>query len=110
MASIAITFDTVAKTMDCTMDGAAVPNVVGCYLGQSYRKDGEYSCELVQFEKSAEGDYSTMTRIVASETPRGKELAAAGARASTVPGFLVDATADKAALHAELSAYFGRGK
>lgn len=105
MATIAINFDTVEKTMSCTMDGEAVANVVGCYVHSGY-KDGEYSCELMQYEKSPDGDYAKMTRIVASDTRRGKELAAAGAKSSSLPGFLVDDTADKEKLHAEMRAYW----
>ncbi len=39
MAKVLIEFDTVDKTMTASLDGTAVENCVGAYLGRSYNDD-----------------------------------------------------------------------
>lgn len=80
MAVISITFDTKTKAMACTMDGAAVANVQGAYLGKRYGAEAQYACELMLCDESGDG-YEKYTRVVASA------LAPADWPDATVAGF-----------------------
>jgi hypothetical protein len=111
MAVIGITFDTKTKAMACTMDGAAVANVQGAYLGKRYGAEAQYACELMLCDESGEG-YEKYTRVVASA------LAPADWPDATVAGFkqapplppdgemVEDAAKLVEAAKAELAAFF----
>ncbi len=108
MAVIAITFDTKTKQMACTMDGAAVANVHGAYLGRRYGAADQFACELMLCEASADG-FEKQTRVVAAA------LAPADWPESTVAGFKAappmppdGEMVEDAALKAELNTYFGK--
>jgi phosphoribosylcarboxyaminoimidazole (NCAIR) mutase len=115
MAKVAIEFDTVEKTMSATIDGSAVPNVVGVNLYKSYSsKKDEYSCEIVSAVESEDDDMRAYTRICAAEGAKARELAHAGATpAADFPGFVAVAVEDPAAAAAvlkdELLKFFGKG-
>lgn len=90
MAKISIQYDTKEKTLAVTMDGKAVDNVAGAYLGKGYSYDEpeDYRCELTMMTQNEDDDYYTMTRIVASDTPAGQKLGDAP-ESKEVPGFKV---------------------
>lgn len=108
MAVIGITFDTKTKAMACTLDGQAVANVVGAYLGRRYDSDTKYACELVTASADDEADLTTMTRMVASALadPGWPDAAVAGFKAEPKADPVSPPAVDEKALAAELDAHF----
>lgn len=74
MAEIVIRYDTQTKGCSVEMDGQAVADLDGIYIGRrySYEEDGEeaegkFHCELMTARKDKDQKTRTMTRVVACE-------------------------------------------
>jgi hypothetical protein len=114
MAKINVEFDTVEKTMTCTVDGKALANVQGVMFGKGYSsKRDEYTVEVVLGDESEDDDMRTWTRICAADTVKGRELVADGATPrADLPGFvsLPQPSDEDAELKAELLDFWGKDK
>jgi hypothetical protein len=87
MAKIAIEFDTVDKTLACSVDGKALENVNSVNIYLPYGSRDDYSLEICQVDENDDEDYRQVHRTVAADTEKGRALASAGGKPS-VAGFV----------------------
>jgi hypothetical protein len=88
MAKIAIEFDTVDKTLACSVDGKALENVNSVNIYLPYGSRDDYSLEICQIDENDDEDYRQVHRTVAADTTAGRALASAGAKPSAHAGFV----------------------
>lgn len=96
MAKVNVEFDTKSKELTVSMDGTAIPNVMGVSVNKSYYSEGEdkeeYGCSILTLDKKKDDGYQTYTQIVASESADGKALKEEGANVfATCADFVVKA-------------------
>jgi hypothetical protein len=90
MAIINASFDTKTKSIEVSMDGAAVANVWGVNFSKSYDDDEKYHCEIMTLAKDKDNGTMSYTRLMANEIG-----VPAGAKYLTeAPEFIVS-TSDK---------------
>lgn len=102
MAEMVITFDTVAKSLSVTLDGAEVPDVVGVEVSQSYRDDDQFCCCVRTRSEDESSGLTRMTHLVAKESA-GDD--------GTLPESAVAGFVEKAGrqpVHADVLDYFAR--
>jgi hypothetical protein len=70
-------FDTTAKTLSVTLDGAPVPDVTCVEFERSWERPGDYAVRLVTGADDRAGGLTTRTTVTAAAEPAGKPSLAA---------------------------------
>jgi len=69
MAKISLTFDTVTKEFNITLDGVSLPDVKNVYFGNYYDNEPAY-IEVEMVSKVESEDIRVSTRILASQVDK----------------------------------------
>lgn len=90
MAKIAVSFDTVEKTMKVTIDGKAIDNVsCASFYCNSYEPGEEFRCQIQTMMKDEDNDMNSYTNLMASaQEPELKEVSVVSKTQADIAAFL----------------------
>lgn len=70
MAKMTMSFDTISKALEVSIDGKKVENCVSLSVYPSWKEEDEFRCCVLTRTKDEASDMETMTQICASEAKK----------------------------------------
>ena len=97
MAKVSVEFDTVEKTLSCSIDGKAVDNVHYVSMSHGYMNEEDFTCSITTMMHDEAEDIKTYTQLIASESKDSKKNKDFD-RQSAIAGFIERPLVDEVVL------------